>query len=249
MKVCTANAPALTRVRQCTGSQSHNYNHHYLKKQYFLTASAPQSFTLTRTIPYATRPVYDIIADVSSYASFIPYCSSSAVTSWSLEDASGQTWPTKARIAISWRGLSEEWSSQLHCEPERIVEAVTNIPASTSAEAGAGAGAGAGLRAMQAGFRASSAIKSLKARWTLKPMDVAGKEQQQTGNAETKALLEDRHVPQDQKTMIKLEIEYAFTNALYEAMGAAFAPKVAGLVVEAFEKRARSLLGNSQTSK
>lgn len=130
-----------------------------------------------------------------------------------------------------------------------MIEAVTNVPAR------AGAGVGAGI--IPSGFGASSAIKSLKARWTLKPMDVEKvkdlKEQQQQhapdaeSQARAQALPEGRHVAQNQKTVIKLEIEYVFANALYEAMGAAFAPKVAGLVIEAFEKRARSLLGKSHT--
>ena len=132
----------------------------------------------------------------------------------------------------------------MYCEPEKIVEAVTDVPAS--------ARVGVGIGAIQSGFRASSAIKSLKARWTVKPMDVEkekkeGKEQQQAPDVETKALPDYRPVLQNQKTVIKLEIEYAFANVLYEAMGAAFAPKVAGLVIEAFEKRARSLLGRSRT--
>ena len=149
------------------------------------------------------------------------------MTAWSKEDLHGRGWPAEARIAVSWHGLSEEWGSRVRCEPERVVEAVTNIPRG----------------AIQNGFGASSAIKSLKARWTLTPVE----DMVEKGKSGAK-MIED-HASQPQETVIKLEINYAFTNAIYEAMGARYAPKVAGMIVEAFEKRAKFLLRTSGTSR
>ena len=40
-----------------------------------------QTLTATRILPYATPPLFDLIADISSYPSFIPYLHSSTVTS------------------------------------------------------------------------------------------------------------------------------------------------------------------------
>ena len=219
MRAFPGNASILTKIRHDRRIQRHAYN----PKQHFLTASAPRSFTITRTLPYNIHPVYEIIADVSSYSTFVPYCSSSAVTAWSKEDVHGRNWPVEARIAISWRGLSEEWSSRLHCEPERVVEAVTNVPRG----------------AIQNGFGASTAIRSLKARWTLRAVEGTT-----AGGKPGDSVTED-DATSGRSTMIKLNIEYAFANALYEAMGAAFAPKVAGMVIEAFEKRAKFLLGKT----
>ena len=41
-------------------------------------------------------------------------------------------------------------------------------------------------------------------------------------------------------------IEVRFANAMYAALSKAAAPKVAGIMIDAFEKRARDLLGEEQ---
>ena len=226
MRALLVNASAPRTLGHTRRIQKHACHHHRHPKQHFLTASAPRTFTITRKLPYNVQPVYEIIADVSSYSEFIPYCSSSAVTARSGDDAHGRTWPTEARLAVSWRGLTEEWSSRLHCEPERVVEAVANVPRG----------------AIQSGFGASSAIKSLRARWTVKAVEKE-EEEEAGGGGKSGETVSGGCISSDSGTLIKFEIEYAFANAIYEAMGAAFAPKVAGMVVEAFEKRAKFLLG------
>ncbi|KAA8903178.1 cyclase/dehydrase family protein [Sphaerosporella brunnea] len=41
---------------------------------------------------------------------------------------------------------------------------------------------------------------------------------------------------------VKLHVEFKFTNPLYSAVSGAFVPKVAGVMVEAFEQRAKEVL-------
>jgi coenzyme Q-binding protein COQ10 len=49
---------------------------------------------------------------------------------------------------------------------------------------------------------------------------------------------EEKHQGSD----VKLHVEFKFTNPLYSAVSGAFAPKVAGVMVEAFEQRAKEVL-------
>jgi len=41
---------------------------------------------------------------------------------------------------------------------------------------------------------------------------------------------------------VKLHVEFKFMNPLYSAVSGAIAPKVAGVMIEAFEKRAKEVL-------
>jgi coenzyme Q-binding protein COQ10 len=62
-------------------------------------------------------------------------------------------------------------------------------------------------------------FQKLRARWEISPA-------------------EEKHQGSD----VKLHVEFKFTNPLYSAVSGAFAPKVAGVMVEAFEKRAKDVL-------
>lgn len=84
----------------------------------------------------------------------------------------------------------------------------------------------------------SKIFASLLTRWTLRefpfkspPTD--GKRIHDAGHQE----------PSGPRTEVNLVIEVRFANAMYAALSQAAAPKVAGIMVEAFEKRAREVLG------
>lgn len=49
--------------------------------------------------------------------------------------------------------------------------------------------------------------------------------------------------PSHPRTEVSLFIEAQFASAVYSALSQAAAPKVAGMMIEAFEKRAREVLG------
>ncbi|KAL2114090.1 hypothetical protein VUR80DRAFT_771 [Thermomyces stellatus] len=115
----------------------------------------PQTLTAARSIPYPPTALYEIIADVDSYSSFVPYCSSSTVTQWSAPDASSRRWPTVATLRVGWGGFEESFTSRVTCVPSSLVEA-------RSGEA--------------AGFGGSSVLKSLVTRWTFAPRVVQGRE-------------------------------------------------------------------------
>ncbi|KAL8644560.1 MAG: hypothetical protein Q9226_007703 [Calogaya cf. arnoldii] len=80
---------------------------------------------------------------------------------------------------------------------------------------------------------------SLLTRWTLsefpfKPLPPSNQPPRQ-GDAEAN--------PSHPRTEVSLLIEARFNSAVYSALSQAAAPKVAGMMIEAFEKRAGSVLG------
>lgn len=168
-----------------------------------LPTSDTQHLTASRTLPYASEPLYELIADVDSYSQFVPYCSESRVLRWSQPDDQGRKWPTLADLQVGWGGFDEVFTSQLRCIPGVSVEAISG-----STKVGGGADA-------------SSVFKSLVTRWSVKA-------------------LTDQSSP---STEVHLAIKYQFTNPLYAAVSAAVSDKVAGLMIEAFEKQARLKLG------
>ncbi|KAM3463530.1 hypothetical protein MY5147_007473 [Beauveria neobassiana] len=164
-----------------------------------------QTLTATRTLPYSQDQLYELVADVDSYAQFVPYCARSRVTQWSAPDEAGRTWPALADLHVGWGGLNEEFTSRLRCVPGVSVEAVSGDPAGTSSAPDA-----------------SAVFKSLVTRWSLRPLTVQP----------------------SPSTEVNLSIKYQFTNPLYAAVSAAVSDKVAALMIEAFEKRAREQLNH-----
>ncbi|SPO00691.1 uncharacterized protein DNG_03439 [Cephalotrichum gorgonifer] len=115
-----------------------------------LPRTSPQTLSANRYIPYPSAALYEIIADIDSYSSFVPYCSASTVTRLSAPDASGRRWPTVATLRVGWGGFEEEFTSRVTCVPSSLVEA----------RSGEAAGPGSG---------ASSVLKSLVTRWSFAP--------------------------------------------------------------------------------
>ncbi|KAH0595175.1 hypothetical protein MHUMG1_06924 [Metarhizium humberi] len=168
--------------------------------------SDTQTITATRNLPYAQQPLYQLISDVDSYSSFVPYCAHSRVTQWSHPDENGRKWPTLADLHVGWGGFNEVFTSRLRCVPGVSVEAVSGDPASADAKA------------------ASAVFKSLVTRWHLRPIC-------------------QHPLP---STEVHLTIKYQFVSPLYAAVSAAVSDKVAGLMIEAFEKRAMEELSYTQ---
>jgi coenzyme Q-binding protein COQ10 len=190
-------------------------------------SAQPQTLTAKRILPYPAAPIYSIVADVQSYASFLPYCQSSAVTRWSSPDSThGREWPSEASLVVGWGNLTESFTSRVFCIPGKIVESIggeteTNLNASDIPHHLEGARDGdKGARGAANGL-----MTHLKSRWTIE------------------ALGED-------ETEVSLALEFAFANPMYTALSAGAAPKVADIMVKAFEERVQKLLdGNPQMAK
>lgn len=167
----------------------------------------------------------------------MPYCTDSRITKWSAPDSDGKKWPSEAELKIGWGGVDEVFTSRLFCIPERVVEALsgdaqTILPKSELQHYG---------ESIKGPVISNKVFKSLSTTWTLKPFHF----KPATGRPQTDTATEDAK----DRTEVHLNIEYTFSNPIYAALSKAVAPKVAGIMIEAFEGRAKRLLEGHGTGK
>jgi coenzyme Q-binding protein COQ10 len=199
-----------------------------------------QNLTASRTLPYPAPAIYSIIADIPQYSTFLPYCTSSSVTSWSNPDQNGKKWPSEAKLVVGWKGFEEAFISSIYCVPGSIVEAVGgNTKTTLSAEELAHYDLD-GQRTSPA--QASDGILThLLTRWTVRPFPF--KEPPKRGAAQEGESGGASH----EHTEVSLAIEFQFSNPVYSAMSGAVADKVAGVMIEAFEARVKQVLDGGAT--
>lgn len=187
-------------------------------------SSSPQTETLEarRTLPYASAPIYSIIADISSYSSFLPYCQSSVVTSWSQPDAKyNRRWPSQATLTIGYGQLVESFISNVFCVPGRVVESVAGFTQTSLLEEEIQHHLKEKTQNKGLGQGEQGLLYHLRSRWTLDPVG-------------------------RRKTDVKLHLEFAFANPMYAILSRGATPKVAEIMVKAFEERVRGLLDINQ---
>ncbi|KAI8633092.1 hypothetical protein F5Y19DRAFT_287648 [Xylariaceae sp. FL1651] len=244
---------------------------HYCQKRTFLssllssatTPSAPQTLTASRRLPYDHKSLYTIIADIDSYSAFLPYCSSSRVTSWTPtpDPEFGRRWPTKADLTAGWGGLEQTYTSRVFCVPGSVVEALSGegarsgiakevlarygledeplsdlAPGSGSTSTAIGRGASASGSGGQEGEKEEGVFKTLVTRWTVTPVE----ENTRKGNGEGAVA---KTGAQREWSDVHLSIRFQFANPLYGAVSSAIADKIAPIMIEAFVERAKKVLG------
>ena len=185
-----------------------------------LPGTEPQSLSATRILPYNSSSLYTIIADVDSYSTFLPYCIASRVTKWSSPDAHSKRWPAEADLTIGWGGYEETFTSRLFCVPGSIVEALGGEAVTTLSSSQIPHHAET-LSSQKP--EANSIFQKITTRWSVKPFHY----KPSTGQPQTE---------------VHLTLDFQFSNPVYAALSKAVAPKVAGIMIEAFEVRARRLL-------
>jgi coenzyme Q-binding protein COQ10 len=197
-----------------------------------LPGTEAQSLSTTRILPYNSNSLYTIIADVDSYSTFLPYCLSSRVTKWSSPDSHSKRWPAEADLTVGWGGYEETFTSRLFCVPGSIVEAlggeaVTTIPHSQLSHHSE-------TLKPETGAQANNIFQRITTRWSVKPFHY----KPPTGQPQT----DKTEHPAREQTEVHLTLNFQFSNPVYAALSKAVAPKVAGIMIEAFEVRARKLL-------
>lgn len=203
-----------------------------LARRGFITipGTESQSLTATRILPYKSSSLYTLIADVDSYSSFLPYCLDSKVTKWSSPDKKGKRWPSEADLKVGWGGFEETFTSRLCCVPGSTVEALGGEAQTSLSKADLEHHAAT----LDAPAIANNIFQSISTVWTVKPFHYKPPSgRPQTDNAV--------HPARDQ-TEVHLTIDFRFSNPIYAALSKAVAPKVAGVMIEAFEVRARKIL-------
>ena len=93
-------------------SSNHNTNHH--------DNNSSRTLSATRILPLPPSALFEIIASVESYSSFLPFLTTSTVTA--RDPTSG--YPTEAILAVGYGPVQETFTSRVHCDPGRwVVEA------------------------------------------------------------------------------------------------------------------------------
>ncbi|KAH8882861.1 hypothetical protein GQ53DRAFT_753398 [Thozetella sp. PMI_491] len=196
--------------------------------------SPPKTITTRRILPYSSRDIYALIADIDAYSAFLPYCTMSRVTHWTRPDpASGKSWPARADLTVGWGPFAESYTSRVYCVPGSVVEAVsgkafTSIPTSMLSRHGRDSRLDDGAMGMASGI-----FESLVTRWTVleRPSTATG----------SKSLSAQAGTPAS--TEVALSVRFQFANpALGFAVGNV-ADDMAEKMVQAFEERARTLYG------
>lgn len=222
------SAKTILRARP---SNIHSHRAPFLHRSFItLPGTESQTLTATRILPYKSANLCTLIADVNSYTDFVPYCIDSKVTKWSTPDANGVKWPAEADLKVGWGGYEEVFTSRLFCVPGSTVEAlsgeaVPSIPREDIKHHAA---------TIESPTSANSVFQSLSTRWTFVPFHY----KPPTGNPRT----DDTTQEAKDRTEVRLAIDFQFTNPIYAALSRAVAPKVAGVMIEAFEARARKVL-------
>ncbi|TKA73540.1 hypothetical protein B0A49_07712 [Cryomyces minteri] len=192
-----------------------------------------QSLSATRTLPYPAKAIYSIIADVSQYSAFLPYCQDSSITRYSSPDADGKKWPSEAKLVVGWNNISETFYSRIYCVPGSIVEAVGGATKTTVKEEEIAHHESGRTTEVEDKTTDESILTHLMTRWTVKPFPY--KPPPPSNNVPS-------DLPAREQTEVSLAIEFQFANPLYGSMSKAVAPKVAGMMIEAFEQRVKSVL-------
>ncbi|RPA83325.1 hypothetical protein BJ508DRAFT_413524 [Ascobolus immersus RN42] len=174
----------------------------------------PQKFTARKTLPFPRPVLYSIIRDIDAYSSFLPFCSASIVTSRS-------TTPPTHPIS------STPTSEQTKGDP-------------TQADLKIGFGGFDETFSSKVSCSYDDKVGVVRAD---SGEAVSGREGEVFERLVTRWEVKDLEGSQGKDSEVKLDIEFTFKNPFYAMVTKSVTPKVAGAMMEAFEKRAGELVG------
>ncbi|KAH8909116.1 hypothetical protein BR93DRAFT_926251 [Coniochaeta sp. PMI_546] len=188
--------------------------------------ATPKTLRASRNLPYPSDLLYAIISDISSYSSFLPFCTSSVVHAWTPTTPPN---PSLATLTVGWGPFAaESYTSRVYCVPGSVVEAVSGEAGPSTAwevlrRYGYDEGRG-GVVDRRAGD--GDLFKTLVTKWTVKPVDEG-----QTGG-------------RGKRTDVDLRIDYLLANPIHQVAVGGVADQVADKMIRAFESRAEKLYSN-----
>ncbi|WWD22574.1 hypothetical protein CI109_107067 [Kwoniella shandongensis] len=193
-----------------------------------------QKFYARKILPYSQAQLYSLIADVPSYSSFIPFCTSSTVLhppsadghapqKWSDWKPGSEPFEVRAELAVGFGGLEERYVSKVVGKPFESVTATAS--------------------------NQTPIFKSLITTWSFTPASSLSPHPS-TSSAHTQSpsttRLPNSTAPTDPNvgpTLLTIDLAFAFLNPLHRIASQAVLPKVADKMVEAFEKRCMEVWG------
>ncbi|KAG2118791.1 dehydrase and lipid transport-domain-containing protein [Suillus discolor] len=180
---------------------------------------ATQTYHERKIFPYGRMDLYNLVADVGSYSSFVPYCTGSRI----LERRVGQDGVVTmdAELMVSFLAFKESYISRMTCRPYESVQA----EASSS----------------------TPLFKTLQTTWRFQPASSISPHPSSGlllhGDAKNSVPV-DSHSPDAGPTLVTLDIAFAFENPLYSALSSKFFGNVSMLMVQAFEERCLAVYGS-----
>ncbi|KKK24271.1 hypothetical protein ARAM_004402 [Aspergillus rambellii] len=162
-----------------------------------------------------------VISSVESYAQFLPFLTASTVTARDPETG----YPTRAFLTVGYGPLSETFTSKVTCDPGTwVVEARSGAKFGVDSKQGQrGSSGSAGGIAGFLDFPGANegVFEFLSTRWELVPLE------EKSGS----------------ETTVKLEIRFEFKNMWHAKMMSALEGQMAGVMIEAFERRIKEIHG------
>lgn len=220
----------LVRAPRCAVQQAHpilrSQRHSatpILRRTFF--GSTNQTVSASQVLPYSRQDLYAVIADISSYPKFLPFCNTAEILAWSKPDQSQRRWPARALLGVGWGAIEEQYVSRVYCIPNETVEALAGYaktdlpPDQLQALYGSISGGGATKDGSPAGE--GGIFRSLRSTWSLHDRDKN---------------------PASPATRVDLKIDFDFQNPIHAAMAGAAIPKIADSVIQAFRARAKAVI-------
>ncbi|KAH9055309.1 dehydrase and lipid transport-domain-containing protein [Lactarius vividus] len=233
------HSAALTAARGIWRAPSHHAQRRHLFKLPDLTSfpspfadSAgvkPQTYHEHKVLPYTRRQLYAVVADVGSYASFLPFCTRSRVlgpptpldhnTTHTSPDAKSGAMQMEAELTVAFLAFTEHYTSRVTCVPYESVRAVA--------------------------VSSTPLFKMLETTWRFQPAASTSRARTDLdGAALTSPLRPARAGANDTgSTLLSLDLAFEFANPLHAAVSGAFFGKVSALMVKAFEERCVKVYG------
>jgi coenzyme Q-binding protein COQ10 len=174
----------------------------------------------------------------------LPYCQGSIVTKTSKPAPDGKTYPEEAKLLIGFNNdVSEAFTSRVYCVPEQVVEAVSGQAETTLSAEEIAHHSARPQNVEEDPSRKDTVLQHLLTRWILRPFPYKPAPlSAMTPETTHKNHEETADLPSTHKTEVNLTIDYRFSNPVYGALSSAAAPRVADKMIEAFEKRVKSVV-------
>ncbi|KAK7696162.1 hypothetical protein QCA50_000813 [Cerrena zonata] len=200
----------------------------------------PQTYHERKILPYRPSELYNVVADVESYSSFLPFCTDARVLSKSTPTTprlGGLTSPQalarvmEAELTVGFLSFRESYVSKVTCRPNESVEAV----ASSSTPL---------FKSLSTTWRFQSAsIHSPHPSSSLPPQSGSSRPHSHTRVSQQNSNITSSKDPDRGPTLVTLDLAYAFANPVHAAVSAAFFGQVSKMMVSAFEERCLDVYG------